>query len=428
MGRSRSARWLPTWNISGSWNVSEEPWFHQTFKDVLTHALLRTSYSLTADPGPATYTNSTVILKSNTPYKVFGSDKEAAIMISELENSDLTYEKKHEFNIGTELGFLKNRINVTFDLFWRNNFDLIGPMATQGVGGQVIRYANTASMKSNGQELSIQTTNIKERDFSWITNVIFSHVTTEVTSLMSRATTMDLISGEASSGFTKEGYPHRAIFSMPFQGLNDKGIPTFLNENGVLTSTDLNFQNRGDNNYLIYEGPTEPTVTGSFGNELRWKNWRLNVFLTYSFGNYVRLDPVFSAKYNDLTAMTKEYKNRWIQGGDERTTTVPTILSYRDYITDTNLRRAYNAYNYTSMRTAKGDFIRMKEISLSYDFPKSILLATPFNNLSLKLQATNLFLIYADKKLNGQDPEFINAGGVAAPIPRQFTMTLKFSL
>lgn len=428
LGRSRSARWLPTWNISGSWNVSEEPWFHQTFKDVLTHALLRTSYSLTADPGPATYTNSTVILKSNTPYKVFGSDKEAAIMISELENSDLTYEKKHEFNIGTELGFLKNRINVTFDLFWRNNFDLIGPMATQGVGGQVIRYANTASMKSNGQELSVQTTNIKERDFSWITNVIFSHVTTEVTSLMSRATTMDLISGEASNGFTKEGYPHRAIFSMPFQGLNDKGIPTFLNENGVLTSTDLNFQNRGDNNYLIYEGPTEPTVTGSFGNELRWKNWRLNVFLTYSFGNYVRLDPVFSAKYNDLTAMTKEYKNRWIQGGDERTTTVPTILSYRDYITDTNLRRAYNAYNYTSMRTAKGDFIRMKEISLSYDFPKSILSATPFNNLSLKLQATNLFLIYADKKLNGQDPEFINAGGVAAPIPRQFTMTLKFGL
>ena len=89
-------------------------------------------------------------------------------------------------------------------------------------------------------------------------------------------------------------------------------------------------------------------------------------------------------------------------------------MSYRDYITDTNLRRAYNAYNYTSMRTAKGDFIRMKEISLSYDFPKSILSATPFNNLSLKLQATNLFLIYAV--------------GVAAPIPRQFTMTLKFGL
>ena len=72
LGRSRSARWLPTWNISGSWNASEEPWFKNTFKNVLTHALLRTSYSLTADPGPSTYTNSTVILKSYTPYRIFG--------------------------------------------------------------------------------------------------------------------------------------------------------------------------------------------------------------------------------------------------------------------------------------------------------------------------------------------------------------------
>ena len=428
LGRSRSARWLPTWNVSGSWNASEEPWFKNTFNNALTHAMVRASYSLTADPGPATYTNSTQILKSYTPYRIVGTDKESGIMTSELENSQLTYEKKHEFNIGSELGFLNNRINVTFDLFWRNNFDLIGPIATQGVGGQVIRYANTATMKSQGQELSVQTTNIKNNNLTWVTNVIFSHVTTEVTSLMSQARTIDLVNGEASSGFTMEGYPHRAIFSMPFQGLTDKGIPTYLNEKGELTSTDLDFQNRNSNGYLIYEGPTEPTITGSLGNEIKWKNWRLNVFLTYSFGSYVRLDRIFSAQYNDLTSMTKEFKNRWMQAGDEETTSVPTILPYRSYASDRNLRIAYNAYNYTSNRTAKGDFVRMKEISLGYDFPKAMLRSTPFTNLSLKLQATNLFLIYADKKLNGQDPEFVNAGGVAAPIPRQFTMTLKFGL
>ena len=50
------------------------------------------------------------------------------------------------------------------------------------------------------------------------------------------------------------------------------------------------------------------------------------------------------------------------------------------------------------------------------------------SNLSLKLQATNLFLIYADKKLNGQDPEFVNTGGVASPVPRQFTLTLRLGL
>jgi hypothetical protein len=50
------------------------------------------------------------------------------------------------------------------------------------------------------------------------------------------------------------------------------------------------------------------------------------------------------------------------------------------------------------------------------------------SNLSLKLQATNLFLIYADKKLNGQDPEFFNTGGVAAPVPKQFTLTLRLGI
>ena len=50
------------------------------------------------------------------------------------------------------------------------------------------------------------------------------------------------------------------------------------------------------------------------------------------------------------------------------------------------------------------------------------------NNLSLKLQGTNLFLLYADKKLNGQDPEFFNTGGVAVPMAKQFTLTLKLGL
>ena len=93
---------------------------------------------------------------------------------------------------------------------------------------------------------------------------------------------------------------------------------------------------------------------------------------------------------------------------------------------DSQLSRAYNAYNYSTERIAKGDFIRMKEISLNYDFPKSSRMK--LSNLSLKLQATNLFLIYADKKLNGQDPEFFNTGGVAAPVPKQFTLTLRLGI
>ena len=107
---------------------------------------------------------------------------------------------------------------------------------------------------------------------------------------------------------------------------------------------------------------------------------------------------------------------------------IPVIASKRQVRQDSQLNRSYNAYNYSTARIAKGDFIRMKEISLTYDFKKEVIKRMKLSNLSLKLQATNLFLIYADKKLNGQDPEFINTGGVASPIPKQFTFTVRVGL
>jgi hypothetical protein len=89
---------------------------------------------------------------------------------------------------------------------------------------------------------------------------------------------------------------------------------------------------------------------------------------------------------------------------------------------------AYSAYNYSDARIAKGDFIRMKEISLTYDFPKDMINRWGLANLSIKFQTTNPFLIYSDKKLKGQDPEFVNAGGAAVPMPKQFTLTLRIGL
>ena len=70
----------------------------------------------------------------------------------------------------------------------------------------------------------------------------------------------------------------------------------------------------------------------------------------------------------------------------------------------------------------------MKEISLTYTLPNKFVKRIGLSNASLKIQGTNLFLIYADKKLNGQDPEFVNSGGVATPMPKQFTFTLRLGI
>ncbi|MBR1688298.1 MAG: SusC/RagA family TonB-linked outer membrane protein [Prevotella sp.] len=422
LGKARSARWLPTWNISGAWNAHEEPWFAKTFGNALTHATLKASYSLTGDK-PAT-NNAQVIIQSYNPWRPYASDKESGLEIYDFANYDLTYEKKHELNIGADFGFLNNRINVTFDWYTRNNYDLIGPKRTTGVGGTITKYANIASMKSHGEELSISTKNIVTKDFQWNTDFIFSHTKSKVTSLDTRTRIIDMITG---TGFTMEGYPYRALFSIDFQGLNDEGLPTFINEAGELTISDLYFQST-DLTFLKYEGPTDPTVTGSLGNTFRYKGWNLSVFATYSYGNKIRLDPSFKSVYSDLDATPKEFKNRWTVPGDEAYTDIPAIVDLRQIQADSQLGYAFNAYNRSTARTAKGDFIRMKEISLSYDFPKTWVSAIGLNSLNMKLQATNLFLIYADKKLNGQDPEFFNTGGVAVPMARQFTYTLRIGL
>ena len=422
LGKATSARWLPTWNISGAWNAHEEPWFQNTFKNILTHATLKASYSLTGDK-PAV-TNAQVIIQSYNPWRYQTTDKESGLEIYDFANPDLTYEKKHEFNLGVDLGFLNNRINVQFDWFKRNNYDLIGPRQTNGTKGVITEYANVASMKSHGEELSISTKNIVEKDFKWETDFIFSHVKTEVTELDAQSRIINLVTG---TGFTMEGYPYRALFSIDYQGLNEQGIPTFINEEGDLTTSDHYFQSY-TLDYLKYEGPTDPTITGSLGNIFKYKGFTLNMFITYSFGNVVRLDPSFRASYSDLLAMPKEFKNRWTVAGDEKHTDIPALVDRRIIQEDNHISYAYNAYNRSTARVAKGDFIRMKEISLSYDFPKAWISPLKLNNLSLKLQATNLFLIYADKKLNGQDPEFFNSGGVAVPMPKQFTMTLRLGL
>ncbi len=424
LGMSTSARWLPTWNVSGAWIIDEEPWFEKV-ADVLSHAKVRASYSLTADRGPAFVTNSLPVIVSYNPWRPTAGATESGLAIADIENSELTYEKKHELSIGAEVGFLKDRINLTFDWYRRDNFDLIGTVNTAGVGGVIDKYANVASMRSHGVEVAVSSQNIVTKDFRWSTDFVYAYSKNTVTDFATNARVIDLITG---TGFTMKGYPVRSLFSYDFQGLNEDGIPTFINEEGVVTTSELNFQDRNNKAHLVYEGPTDPTSTGSLANVFTYKGFKLNVFITYAFGNVVRLDPVFSSKYSDLDALPREFKNRWTVQGDEKFTNVPVIADRLLNSKDTYLSYAYNAYNYSTERVAKGDFIRMKEISLAYDFPKKWFASWGINALSLKLQATNLFLIYCDDKLNGQDPEFFNTGGVASPMPKQFTLTLRLGL
>ncbi|WP_370634398.1 hypothetical protein [Pedobacter sp. Leaf132] len=396
--------------------------FFQKLNTPFSSLTFKASYGLSANRGPSYVTNSQAIYSSYNPWRPTAADRETGLELDDLENSELTYEKKHELNLGTSFSLFKNRLAVDVDYYKRNNFDLIGIVNTQGLGGEITKYGNVADMKSSGIEVSVAGTIIKKGDFSWTSNFIYTHTTNKITQSENNARVIDLITGR---GYGLQGYAARSLFSIPFVGLQSDGLPRFTNSDGSTTVSGVYLQNRDKVDFLKYEGTLEPTHLGSFGNIFAYKAFKLNVFVTYSYGNVVRLDPAFKTGYSDLDANTREFFDAWTVPGDELKTNIPVILDTRYLRNDANYRIAYNSYNYSTANVAKGDFVRLKDISLSYDFPKNGLAKIGIAAASLRLNATNLWLIYADKQLNGQDPEFVNAGGVALPIPKQYTLTLR---
>lgn len=416
MGKTRTARWLPTWNLSGSWNIDGEEFFKkQTF---LNRATLRASYGLTASSGPAT--NSSVVLLNAATNRPYLTERESAISIINLENSELTWEKLYKTNVGFDVSMANNAVTLTADYYNHKSYDLIGLIRTGGIGGEAVKIANYADMDAHGIEFTLGTKVLNQTAVKWNTQLNFGYNKSVITNLKNEPNIWSLIGPD---GGAKEGYPQRGLFSLQYKGLNTvNGVPKFINEEGK--ESDAVYLQSLKTEHLVYEGSIDPKLTGGFFNNVSYKNFKLSALVTFSAGNVIRLNPAFRSVYSELDATPEEFINRWILYGEAAT---PSVLDRRNEAQLVN-SFPYNNYNYSTERVAKGDFIRVKQINLSYNIPTSLSSKLKLSNCSLSLVGNNLWLLYSDKALNGQDPEFFSSGGVAMPIPKQFTLSLKVGL
>ena len=427
-GKGARALWLPTWNVGAKWNIDQEA-FMKEYRTI-SRLALRASYGLTAKMNEEAI-NANAIYKSGIVNRHYFNDRENKLDILHLENRDLTWEKMYELNIGLELGLFNNRISTTLDVYQRNTFDLIDLVRTSGVGGQYYKYANFGDMRTRGMELGVHTKNIVTDSFSWSTSLTLSAMDQEITRLLNAPNAFDMVAGRGRGNIV--GYPRGSLFSFNFQGLNNNGLPTFNFGRYPASQGELTNIAGADfldaqyaKSYLLYHGPIEPRVIGGFSNTLKYKGWELSFFLTMQAGNKIRLNPTFDPEFGDLNVFSKSYYNRWLNPGDEFKTNVPVLPSQEliAKVGKENIERAYNTYNYSQQMVADGSFVRMKNISLAYDIPENFLKKVRLRSMNLRLNVTNPFLIYADKKLKGQDPEYYKSGGVSLPTPKQYTVTL----
>ncbi|MHA4807461.1 SusC/RagA family TonB-linked outer membrane protein [Flavitalea flava] len=423
LGNSSQARWLPTWTAAGIWNVDEESFMEGT-KPTLSHLMLKSSYGLNASIGNAI--NSTTILRSQITNRQYQQDQQTAINIQDLQNKDLTWEKKYELNVGVDVGLLNERLGLSVDWYHRKSFDLIGLVRTAGIGGEVYQYANYADMKSQGLDLSLTGKIVVSRNWSVTSTLNVGWNTTKITNLKSSPNLFQLI-GEG--GGPQQGFPVRGLFSLVNKGLDPTyGFPLFINDSGRV-SPQVNLQSL-NTSYLKYEGPSDPTITGGWSNSVRYRNFSVNLLITYQAGNKVRLRPVYSSGYSDLLALPNEFNRRFELPGDEKLTNIPSIAMFTQagYSLQQQSAYPYNNYNYSEDRVADGGFVRLKAATFSYQLPSALLNKAGIKSGSVSMTGNNLWLIYSDSRLHGQDPEFFGTGGVALPVNKQVTFSLKLGL
>lgn len=420
LGKSRTARWLPTWNISGKWAIKEEKFL----QDIgwLSTLNLRATYGLNASLGNAS--NSTLVARSRASSRPFNPDlSELEIYIDDLENSKLTWEKQYELNIGTDLGFFNNRLNLEFNYYRRRGFDLIGLYQSNGVGGQSMKIGNIADMNSHGFEVAISAIPIQIKDFKWGVNLNYSYHKNTIKNLISN----DWVSRAVSTyGVPVNNGPVRGIYSARFAGLDNQGVPLFYNRNDEKVRY-LNVQT-DDFSDFVYSGNLEPTTDVGMQHSFTYKGINLSVLFTGQFGHKKRVMQNFSYSYNDSQALSGYMKNRWRIAGDEMLTNIPAIqdADMLNRADASQIRTAYQLYGMSDLWLVDASFIRLKNLNLSYSLPKVWLSKTGLANVNIGLQATNLGLLWlADrKKLSGEDPEFVWSGGTSMPISKQYTITL----
>ncbi|MFT6868003.1 MAG: TonB-linked SusC/RagA family outer membrane protein [Cyclobacteriaceae bacterium] len=418
LGRSQQARYLPTWNVSGAWNITSESFFNVNFFDELK---LRATYGISGNLPP----NSSALLNLQSDVTIRPTDSEPFLFIQDLTNTNLTWEKLREFNVGLDYAVLKNKISGSFNYYIREGFDLIGTVQTSGIGGQALKFGNFADMKIDGFEAFFTTQNINTKDFNWSTNFNVGYTVDKITKLDYGPLRAEAIT---ANGAAVLGKPRRGLYSARFAGLDQQGIPTFFNENNEIVKQ-FDLQDRSAlNSILQYEGPTEARGSGGLTNSFKYKSLTFSFLLSFKFDYKIRLNDAFYSSYTDFDALPGDLIDRWAVPGDENITNIPVILDDGAALSDSDISVAYALYNKSTERVADGGYVRLRSVQVGYAIPAKLTSKIGLKDAKISLQGQNLALLYADSKLNGQDPEFFSSGGVALPQPRLVTIALSLGL
>jgi TonB-linked SusC/RagA family outer membrane protein len=368
-------------SIAMGWNISEEQFLKKyNWIDMLK---IRYSYGNSGNQAIGRYAT---LSKMSTTYYVYGDvgTPVAGLYNSAVANPDLGWETTWSTNIGLDYSFLKGRIAGSFEYYNTNTSNLLLQRTIPTINGASSVWQNIGATHNRGFEFTLNTQNVKNKDFSWLTTFNFSTNKNEITHLVGDANGDGIEDDIIASGWFI-GQPINANYDFSWDGIYQVGetMPSWAKP-GSPRIIDYNGDGKIDAKDKHIVSDDEPDFRLSLSNTFNYKGLSLSFLFNSQFGAY-RSSPQFG--------LGTDLYNR------ANTLNIP-------YWTPENQSNEWPAISFANPWGQKfyysRSFVRLQDVSLSYDLPQSLIKKAKIESLKIYLSGKNL-LTFTDWPL--WDPE-----------------------
>jgi TonB-linked SusC/RagA family outer membrane protein len=423
---SPGKRWGYFPSASFAWRVSEESFLKNI--QAVSNAKFRISYGQTGNNRVSDFPYlSQLTAPISAGYSYNNGSPSLGAVISAFGNPNLKWETTEQTNIGLDLGLFKQRIDLTIDVYRKTTNDLLLNALLPYTTGLSSAYKNVGRMQNQGLEISLNTVNIAREKFKWNTSFNISFNANKVLSLTENQTV--LTTPVAFDNKWRALSPYIAVIGQPVSqmyGLIWEGVYGYQDFNRTAAGTYVlkaNTANNGNPSADIQPGDIKyrdingdgtinssdftvigrgiPVHTGGLNNNFSYKQFDLNVFLQWSYGNDVvnANKLIFEGNGKETNELNQyaTYKNRWTPEKTETTL-------YRTH--------GEGPAFYSSRLIEDGSFLRLKTLSLGYNLSKATAQYLKLRSARIYLTAQNLAII---TNYSGPDPEVSTRNSTLTP-------------
>lgn len=384
----------PLWSAGLGWIVSNESFYKSS---LLPYLKLRLTYGINGNIyyGSA-YTTGF--------YRTSAMTGLPAISNLTAPNLDLKWERVKNLNLGVDFQLVKNRASGTFEYFKKEGTDLVQPVQLPHYTGFMTAVANSASTRTTGIDLTLNSRNIIG-NFNWNSTLLLSTVRDKVTKY-------DVPQDPSSiqGNYLTVGKPLYGLYGYQWEGLDPvNGDPQgYLN--GKVSKDYAAIINNFNPDSLFFLGRTLPGIFGSLRNDFSYKGISVSVNIIFK-ADYVFRRSSIDLNYENLIRYPNaDYSLRWQQTGDEKRTNIPSVVY------PANSARS-NFYKYSEILVEDADHIRLQDIRIGYNLTPVFNKRTSIKSLQVFSYLNNIGII-SRKNNYGIDPDLsTDLFSHVAPVP-----------